>query len=99
MIKEKHGVLRRESYWNFSKEQKVAWFDEDLDTWMRDCRGSGVMVKRKGKWKLAYYNLTVLIENEKMKGIYRIDGINKFNSLLAMYCLLGCLNTLASLFS
>ena len=53
--------------WNFSKNKKVAWFDEDLNTWMRVCRGSGVMVKQKGKWKLAYYNLTVLIENEKMK--------------------------------
>ncbi|MEJ6777140.1 MAG: nuclear transport factor 2 family protein [Crocinitomicaceae bacterium] len=53
--------------WKFSRNKKVAWFDEDLDTWMRACRGSGVMVKRKGKWKLAYYNLTVLIENEKMK--------------------------------
>ena len=53
--------------WNFSKNKKVGWFDEDLDTWMRACRGSGVKIKRKGKWKLAYYNLTVLIENEKVK--------------------------------
>ena len=52
--------------WNFSKNGKIAWFDEDLDTWMRGCRGSGVLVKTKGKWKIAYYNLTVLIENEKM---------------------------------
>jgi len=58
--------------WNFSKDKKVAWFDEDLDTWMRDCRGSGVMVKRKGKWKLAYYNLTVLIENEKIKAFIEL---------------------------
>jgi hypothetical protein len=52
--------------WVFSENKKIAWFDEDLDTWMRGCRGSGVMVKQKGEWKLAYYNLTVLIENEKM---------------------------------
>lgn len=53
--------------WEFSKNKKVAWFDEDLSTWMEGCRGSGVMVKEKGKWKLAYYNLTVLIENEKIQ--------------------------------
>ena len=53
--------------WNFSKNGKTAWFDEDLETWMRGCRGSGIMIKRKGEWKLVYYNLTVLIENEKIK--------------------------------
>jgi hypothetical protein len=34
---------------------------------MRGCRGSGILVKKKGEWKLVYYNLTVLIGNEKMK--------------------------------
>ena len=53
--------------WNFSKNGKMAWFDEDLNTWMRGCRGSGILLKKKGEWKLEYYNLTVLIENEKMK--------------------------------
>lgn len=53
--------------WNFSSDGKIAWFDEDLDTWMRGCRGSGVLMKKKGKWYIAQYNLTVLIENEKMK--------------------------------
>ncbi len=53
--------------WQFSKNKKIAWFDEDLETWMEGCRGSGILVKRKGKWKIVYYNLTVLIENEKMK--------------------------------
>ncbi len=53
--------------WNFSKDGKTAWFDEDLKTWMEDCRGSGICTKEKGVWKLAYYNLTVLIENEKIK--------------------------------
>lgn len=52
--------------WEFSENKKMVWFDEDLDTWMRGCRGSGVMIKQKGEWKIAYYNLTVLIENEKM---------------------------------
>jgi ketosteroid isomerase-like protein len=53
--------------WEFSANGKVVWFDEDLDTWMRGCRGTGVLVKKKGKWQIAQYNLTVLIENEKIK--------------------------------
>jgi ketosteroid isomerase-like protein len=57
----------KERNWVFSKNNKVAWFDEKLDTWMEECRGSGIMVKEGNKWKLAYYNLTVVIENEKIK--------------------------------
>ncbi len=53
--------------WQFSKNKKMAWFDEDLETWMEGCRGSGILVKKRGEWKIVYYNLTVLIENEKMK--------------------------------
>jgi hypothetical protein len=53
--------------WVFSKNKKIAWFDENLNTWMKDCRGSGILVFEHGRWKLAYYNLTVLIENEKIQ--------------------------------
>lgn len=56
-----------ERNWVFSKNKKIAWFDEKLETWMEECRGSGVMVKEGKTWKLAYYNLTVLIENDKIK--------------------------------
>ncbi|XOV68321.1 MAG: nuclear transport factor 2 family protein [Fluviicola sp.] len=52
--------------WQFSKNGKTAWFDEDLDTWMRGCRGTGICQKVKGEWKIVYYNLHVLIENEKI---------------------------------
>jgi hypothetical protein len=58
---------KKERNWIFSKDKKIAWFDEKLDTWMGDCRGSGIMVKKGKMWKLAYYNLTVLIENEKIQ--------------------------------
>lgn len=58
---------KTERNWVFSKNGKIAWFDERLTTWMEECRGSGICVKEKGKWKLAYYNLTVLIENDKIK--------------------------------
>lgn len=58
--------------WMFSKDGKTAWFDEDLATWMEGCRGSGVCVKEKSGWKIAYYNLTVLIENEKIKSFIEL---------------------------
>ena len=58
--------------WNFSKDGKTAWFDEDLQTWMLDCRGSGVCEKTKHGWKLAYYNLSVVIENEKIQEFIKL---------------------------
>lgn len=61
-----------ERNWVFSKNGKMAWFDEKLDTWMTECRGSGIMVKEGKEWKLAYYNLTVLIENEKINGFIQL---------------------------
>lgn len=59
-------------HWVFSKDGNVAWFDEELATWMNTCRGSGILIKEKSKWKLAYYNLTVLIENEKIKSFIEL---------------------------
>lgn len=52
--------------WTYAKNGKTAWFDEDLNTWMGGCRGTGIVQKIKGEWKIVYYNLHVLIENEKM---------------------------------
>jgi hypothetical protein len=50
----------------------VAYFDEDLQTWMEGCRGSGICVLENGQWKIAYYNLTVLIENDKIKPFIKL---------------------------
>lgn len=59
--------------WNFTANGTVAYFDEDLDTWMESCRGSGICVlDENGEWKIAYYNLTVLIENEKIKEFIKL---------------------------
>ncbi|NNJ89183.1 MAG: nuclear transport factor 2 family protein [Eudoraea sp.] len=44
----------------------IAWFDELLDTWMQLCRGSGVLKKENGKWKIAHYVLSVTIPNEEI---------------------------------
>ncbi|MCB9222956.1 MAG: nuclear transport factor 2 family protein [Crocinitomicaceae bacterium] len=59
--------------WAISDDGNVCWFDEYLFTQNMDyCRGSGVLQKVDGKWKLFHYNLTVLIENEKMKQFLKL---------------------------
>jgi ketosteroid isomerase-like protein len=63
---------RIERHWDFSDNGKIAWFDERIDTWMKDCRGSGVLVKKGGKWYLKQYNLAVLIENEKIQSFIEL---------------------------
>jgi ketosteroid isomerase-like protein len=51
----------------------VAWFDEDLATPnLGPSRGSGVLVKQQGTWKIAQYNLAVVIPNEKMDAVKAI---------------------------
>lgn len=62
--------------WNFSKDGKTAWFDEELDTWMQDCRATGVVEKINGKWKISHYDLHVLIENEKMDEFLKLRESN-----------------------
>ena len=59
--------------WNVIADGTIAYFDEDLQTWMESCRGSGICVlDANGEWKIAYYNLTVLIENEKIKEFIKL---------------------------
>ena len=50
---------------SFSADGTTAWFDELLDTKnLGLCRGSGVLVKQDGQWKIAQYNLSIPIPNE-----------------------------------
>lgn len=63
--------------WNFSADGKTAWFDEVLDTWMRDCRGSGVVMLTDKGWKLMFYDLHVLIENEKIDDFLKLRDQQK----------------------
>jgi ketosteroid isomerase-like protein len=65
---------------------RVAWFDELLDTQMGICRGSGVLMKEKGKWKIHHYVLSIAIPNENVDEITKIkkefdeDLISKFRN-------------------
>jgi len=62
----------RELY--FTSDRKTAWFEEELDTWMGTCRGSGVVQRVDGAWKLRHYNLSVLIPNEKIEDFRKLVG-------------------------
>ena len=43
----------------------VVWFDEILtNAAFGRCRGTGVIVRENGDWKIAHYSLTLLIPNE-----------------------------------
>lgn len=61
-----------ERHIEISKDGKFAWFDEKIDTWMKDCRGSGVLMKVGKEWKLSQYNLAVLVENDKIKDFIKL---------------------------
>lgn len=52
--------------------EKTAWFDELLDTWMGPCRGSGVLVKENGEWRIEHYVLSVTVPNEEIQSFLRI---------------------------
>lgn len=64
----------RESAWTFtprsrnvifSRDGRVAWFDEVLDSKSYgECRGTGVAQWDGSRWKIEHYNLTIPIPNE-----------------------------------
>lgn len=57
----------------FSQDASVAWFDEDLQTPnLGPARGSGVIVREAGAYKIAQYNLSVPIPNDRFEAVRRI---------------------------
>lgn len=49
-----------------------AWFDELLNTWMGACRGSGVLEKKAGEWKIKHYVLSVTVPNDDIQKLLKI---------------------------
>jgi hypothetical protein len=65
----------RDRHVSFSREAQTAWFDELLDHDRYGVlRGSGVLVKRDGAWKIAQYNLTFMVPNDKAKAVVALIG-------------------------
>lgn len=56
----------------FDKSGKLAWFDELLNTQMKICRGSGVLVKIGAAWKIKHYVLSMTIPNDNTNEVVKI---------------------------
>jgi hypothetical protein len=67
--------------WNFKsidrhiyigENKNIAWFDELLNTQMKICRGSGVVVKKDGMWKIQQYVLSITMPNDQIDGAVKL---------------------------
>ncbi|RKS94604.1 SnoaL-like protein [Flavobacterium limicola] len=63
-------ALERHVY--FDATGKTAWFDELLNTQMKICRGSGVLVKIGNEWKIKQYVLSMTIPNENSNEVIKV---------------------------
>lgn len=65
--------------WAFSEDGSVAWFDEKLASeHYGDTRGTGVLIKVNGVWKIAQYHLTIPIPNDLAKPF--VEQIRRYQS-------------------
>jgi len=58
----------------FDKTGKIAWFDELLNTQMKICRGSGVLVKIGKEWKIQHYVLSMTIPNDEVDAVVKVKA-------------------------
>ena len=65
---------------------KIAWFDELINTQMGICRGSGILKMQDNTWKIAHYVLSITVPNQdvdtltKIKKLYEEKLIKKINT-------------------
>lgn len=63
---------------HISPDGRYVWFSELLSTWMGVCRGSGILSKTSGTWKIEQYHLSVTVPNEAIKDfISLVDNFGK----------------------
>jgi ketosteroid isomerase-like protein len=65
-------AIERNVYFNTDKT--LAWFDELLDTQMKICRGSGILVLQKGQWKIQHYVLSMTVPNDNVTEVVKIKA-------------------------
>lgn len=66
-------ALERHIY--FDTTSRLAWFDELLNTQMKICRGSGVLVKQGNDWKIKQYILSTMIPNDQLDSVIKIKTV------------------------
>lgn len=75
--------FERDKAWDFTplsrnfqidSDDKTAWFDELLDTWMGTCRSTGIMKKTDEGWKIVYYHLSIAVPNDNLDGYRKLIG-------------------------
>lgn len=71
-------ALERNVY--LSDDGTFAWFDELLSTQMKICRGSGVIKKVNGEWKIAHYVLSIAVPNDQVSELVKMK--QKFDDSL-----------------
>ena len=62
-------AIDRNLYWG--KKSNYVWFDELLTFSGGTLRGSGVLLKRKGGWKIMHYVLSLPVPNEKFGAVLK----------------------------
>jgi ketosteroid isomerase-like protein len=71
----------KKTTWNFTaikrniyvgKYPDIAWFEELLNTQMKICRGSGVVIKVGNDWKVQQYVLSTTIPNDVLDSVLKI---------------------------
>jgi len=69
----------RDRHVDFAPGGEIAWFDELLDSKAYGtCRGTGVLRKVSGKWKISQYHLTIPVPNELAEPVVKmIRGASK----------------------
>ena len=63
-------AIKRNIY--LSEDHTFAWFDELLQFTNGVFRGSGVVTKKDGQWKIKHYVLSLPVPNEKFKGVMEV---------------------------
>ncbi len=74
-------TLKRNIY--FGPHADIAWFEELLQTQMKICRGSGVVVKQNNQWKVQQYVLSTTVPNTVLDSVISLKAAEE-DSLMGM---------------
>lgn len=58
-------------------DEKLKWFDTRLNTWMEGLRGTGVVRRTSQGWRVAQYNLTMELPNDRLGDVVHLLRVSK----------------------